>query len=172
MGLCDGEIQNDLFTAHILFCHEATFMKDGITNHKNSHWQDFENPNETNRAHIQHRVSANICCGITDDRLIRPFMSKHYLTAQKYLNFLKTACHNYWKCTSWKGMWFQYSDAQLHFATYARKVFKPVVWRYLDLPQRATGLAIKAPNKMPLDYYLWSMWTTLFMIWNTKQQHS
>jgi hypothetical protein len=48
-----------------------------------------DDSSETHETHFQHVIFVNIWCGITDDRLGGLFVLDHYLTAERYLNFLE-----------------------------------------------------------------------------------
>jgi hypothetical protein len=71
--------RNDQLIPHLLFTGVAMFTRDRIMNYTNSHSWALENPNKTNKTHLQHRFYLNIWSWIIDNRLIGPFVFEYCL---------------------------------------------------------------------------------------------
>lgn len=75
-----------LIPPHLLFTNKVMLTRNRMMNQSHSYSWAFENPNARNVINFQHKFSVNICCRISDDRLIGPHASEHHLATEKYLN--------------------------------------------------------------------------------------
>jgi len=73
----------------ILFTDEATFIRNGINNTRNSYRRPHENPRGTVETIFQRRFSINVWCGMIDGMLIGPVILDDLMTGQYYLDFLQ-----------------------------------------------------------------------------------
>jgi hypothetical protein len=73
----------------IPFTDEATFTRDWINNTRKSHRWAEENPHATVESNFQHRLSANVWCGIVDTQPIGPVILEHHPTGRSYIEFLR-----------------------------------------------------------------------------------
>lgn len=153
-------LENDNFVKNILSTDEATFTRNGVTNHHNSHlWAD-ENPRAKKETHYQNNFSVNVWAGIVDNFLIGPFFLPHRLSGAEYLNFLRNDLPNLLQevpLAIQENMWFLQDGAPPHYSREVRNFLGE------QFPERWIGRGAEAPIKWParspdlnpLDFCFW-----------------
>ena len=62
------------FLSRMLVTDESCFTRNGITNYRNTHTWDDENPYTTATTHYQHTFSLIVWCGLLSENLVSPFL--------------------------------------------------------------------------------------------------
>lgn len=152
------------FLSRMLVTDESCFTRNGITNYRNTHTWDDENPHTTATTHYQHTFSLNVWCGLLGDNLVGPFFLPPRLSGVSYLQFLQDNLPELLQdipIANRQGMWFMHDGAPAHYShivtdylntTYGHRWVGrngPVKW-----PPRS-------PDLTPLDYFLWGWMKSL-----------
>lgn len=74
---------------YVLFTDEAHFLKEGIFNHHNALFWEYESPDGVRPHDIQRPSSVNVWAGFVGDRLVAPYLWLSSITSSKYSIFLE-----------------------------------------------------------------------------------
>ena len=88
MRHCDD---NPNFLNSVVFSDEATFYLNGTVNRHNCRYWAREQPHWVQAAHTQRPQKINVWVGIINGRFIGPYFFHGNLTADRYLDHLRTA---------------------------------------------------------------------------------
>lgn len=158
LEFCRWLNRNRRLYRRILFTDEAQFTRDGVNNFKNEHIWAEENPHQTVETNSQHRFSANVWCGVINNKLVGPFILPERLNSEVYLRFLQEELPNLLEDVPLalrRGMYFQHDGAPPHFSLAVRA--------HLDFyfPERWIGRGgphswpPRSPDLTPVDYCIW-----------------
>lgn len=164
IGFCDWLLmentRNVNFIRNILFTDEATFSRNGITNHHNEHiWAD-ENPHAKKTTHHQRTFKVNVWAGIVDNNLIGPVFLPNNLNGHNYLHFLENDLQGYLEDVNIairQNMWFLQDGAPPHYSNEVREYLcrqYPGRWigRGRDAP---ISWPPRSPGLTPMDFCFW-----------------
>ena len=162
VALCQWLLQQWIdrpdYLQFVLFTDEASFTRDGISNSRNNHVWDEENPHAIVESHHQQRFAVNIWAGIVHDNLIGPYLLPARLNGHRYLRFLQRVLPELLEdvpLAVCERMWIQHDGAPPHFSVDVRNHLNAVfpgrwIGRGGPIPWPA-----RSPDLNPLDYFLW-----------------
>lgn len=151
-------LENPYFFNNVLFSDEATFHRNGYVNRHNYHYYATENSNFIRPTYYQHRWSLNVWAGILGNRILGPYFFERNITAESYLEFLRTDLEEYFDnfpLNLLERIWLQQDGASPHYSIAVRA--------YLDerFPEKWIGRGgpvawpARSPDLTKLDFFLW-----------------
>lgn len=147
------------FLDNVIWTDECKFTNSGMFNRHNEHIWATENPHGLQQRRPQVRFALNVWVGLLGDTVIGPYIYEETLTADSYLNFLRTFLSDYidenFCLARVSNLWFQQDGAPPHNARrvgdFLTEMFpNKVISNLGDIRWPA-----RSPDLSPLDYYLW-----------------
>ncbi|CAG5006917.1 unnamed protein product [Parnassius apollo] len=124
---------------------EATFTRTEITNHRNLHVWNYENPLAVRETSFQHEFSINMWAGTINDQIIWPFELPRLLTQENVMFFCAETC---------LFRFLQLDGAQAHYAASVRQFINKELSK-LDWQKRSSSTVSRFTGLTLLDYYFW-----------------
>lgn len=154
--------RNVSFVNAILSTDEASFNRNGITNHHNDHIWSEENPNAKRESHFQRNFSVNVWAGIVDNHLIGPVFFPNRLNGAAYLHFLENELPEQLEIVNLhirQNMWYLQDGAPPHYSLQVRQCLSrrfPGRWigRGADAP---ISWPARSPDLNPIDFCFWGV---------------
>lgn len=180
IGFCDWLLtentRNANFVNHILFTDEATFNRNGITNHHNEHIWAEENPHEKKVTHHQRMFKVNVWIGIVDNNLIGPVFLPNNLNGENYLQFLQNELPEYLEEVNLRirqNMWYLHDGAPAHYSDEVRQhLYEQYPGRWIGRgPDAPIAWSPRGPDLNPIDFSVWGfMKTDVYAVEITSEQ--
>lgn len=155
---CNWLINSQNLLPLILWSDESHFNNNGISNRKNDHFWDTENPRQIRECRFQQRFSINVWLGILGDTIIGPYFYQGTLNGERYANFLQTQFEDYLDdipLQMRRDMWFQQDGAPPHNA----RIVKNILSEMFGAKWIGNGGPINWPARSPdlsvLDFFVW-----------------
>lgn len=150
--------ENNDYIKNILWTDESSFSTAGLPNRKNSHYWSTENPRGILENNNQGRESFSVWCGILNNKVIGPIFYNGYLTAARYLNFLRNEISEFLEqlpLQDYINIVWQQDGAPPHFSRdigdYLEDQFHERIMTHGTILWPA-----RSPDLTPMDFFFWS----------------
>lgn len=161
MRHCD---ENPNFLSRVVFSDEATFYLSGTVNRHNCRYWARQNPHWVQTKHTQHPQKINVWVGIVGRQFIGPYFFHGNLTAERYLDHLRTAVlpdliaafpdpNNAQNLDP--SIWFQQDGAPPHYGVNVRRFLDNQFERRWIGRRGPMEWPPRSPDLTPLDFFLW-----------------